>query len=184
MEPVSCHFAIWGLLAFVSMALVVSLVINISYCIANKQKGKKLCVFLKVCKNLTLEECCYEQMKAQPPRLANEVKVLLFIFLILVVTEVQMCYASLDHSIKEKHRKPRKKKAPSLEVNEEEIPSKTSTMASQLSIYLNSHELSAENQPAEEAIHDDPMRLAGYLHIYPLLKELWELSISQDLALI
>uniref|UniRef100_A0A8C8R6U2 T cell receptor associated transmembrane adaptor 1 n=1 Tax=Pelusios castaneus TaxID=367368 RepID=A0A8C8R6U2_9SAUR len=134
MEPVSCHFAIWGLLAFVSMALVVSLVINISYCIANKQKA--------------LEECCYEQMKAQPPRLANE-----------VVTEVQMCYASLDHSIKEKHRKPRKKKAPSLEVNEEEIPSKTSTMASQLSIYLNSHELSAENQPAEEAIHDDPMRL-------------------------
>uniref|UniRef100_A0A8C3RPT4 T cell receptor associated transmembrane adaptor 1 n=1 Tax=Chelydra serpentina TaxID=8475 RepID=A0A8C3RPT4_CHESE len=133
-----CHFSIWGLLAFITMALIVSLIINISYCIANKQK----------------DECCYEQMKAQPRRRANEVK---------VEVESQMCYASLDHSIKEKHRKPRKKKAPLLEVNEEEMPSKNSTLASQTSIYLNSDQLAAENEPTEEAIHDDPIRLFGLI---------------------
>uniref|UniRef100_A0A8C0FWW6 Uncharacterized protein n=1 Tax=Chelonoidis abingdonii TaxID=106734 RepID=A0A8C0FWW6_CHEAB len=92
-------------------------------------------------------------MKAQPRRYANEVNV-----------ESQMCYASLDHSIKEKHRKPRKKKAPSLEVNEEEMPSKNSTLASQTSIYLNSDQLAAENKPTEEAIHDDPIRLFSLIH--------------------
>ncbi|XP_006116909.1 T-cell receptor-associated transmembrane adapter 1 isoform X1 [Pelodiscus sinensis] len=173
METVFCHFSIWGLLAFVIMALVVSLIINISYCIANKQKGytyrdypeyspsydddytEECPVYGNLNQEiLALDECCYEQMKARPRRFANEVK---------VETETQMCYASLDHSIKEKHRKPRKKKAP-LEVNEEEMPSKTNTLASQTSIYLNSDQLAAENQPTEEAIHDDPIRLFGLIH--------------------
>ncbi|KAM9170293.1 T-cell receptor-associated transmembrane adapter 1 isoform 1-T4 [Pangshura tecta] len=167
-----CHYSIWGLLAFMTMALIVSLVINISYCIANKQKGymyrdyqeynpsydddyTEECPVYGNLNQEILEECCYEQMKAQPRRHANEVK---------VNVESQMCYASLDHSIKEKHRKPRKKKAPSLEVNEEEMPSKNSTLASQTSIYLNSNQLAAENKPTEEAIHDDPIRLFGLIH--------------------
>ncbi|XP_067402488.1 T-cell receptor-associated transmembrane adapter 1 [Emydura macquarii macquarii] len=171
MEIVECHFSIWGLLAFLTLALVVSLIINISYCIANKQRGHTYKNYQEyspsyddytedspVYGNLNqeiLEDCCYEQMKAQPRRHANEVK---------VETEGQMCYASLNHSIKEKHRKPRKKKAPAIEVNEEEIPSKTSTLASQTSIYLNSHQLAAENNSTEEAIHDDPIRLFGLIH--------------------
>ncbi|XP_038274425.1 T-cell receptor-associated transmembrane adapter 1 [Dermochelys coriacea] len=166
----ACHFSIWGLLAFMTMALVVSLVINISYCIANKQKDYSYRDYQEyspsdddyteecpVYGNLNqeiLDECCYEQMKAQPRRCTNEVK---------VEVETQMCYASLDHSIKEKSRKPRKKKAPLLEVNEE-MPSKNSTLASQTSIYLNSDQLAAENKSTEEAIHDDPIRLLGLIH--------------------
>ncbi|KAH1186459.1 T-cell receptor-associated transmembrane adapter 1 [Mauremys mutica] len=168
----ACHYSIWGLLAFMTMALIVSLVINISYCIANKQKGytyrdyqeynasydddyTEECPVYGNLNQEILDECCYEQMKAQPWRHAKEVK---------VEVESQMCYASLDHSIKEKHRKPRKKKAPSLEVNEEEMPSKNSTLVSQTSIYLNSDQLAAENNPTEEAIHDDPIRLFGLIH--------------------
>ncbi|XP_074839624.1 T-cell receptor-associated transmembrane adapter 1 [Carettochelys insculpta] len=172
METVSCHFSIWGLLAFMTMALVVSLIVNISYCVASKKKGYTYRDYQEYSPSyddyteecpvygnlnqeiLAQEECCYEQMKAQPRRLPKEEK---------VGAESQMCYASLDHSIKEKHRKPRKKKAPSLEVKEE-IPSRNSIMASQTSIYLNSDQLAAENKPVEEAIHDDPIRLFGLIH--------------------
>lgn len=73
-----------------------------------------------------------------------------------------MCYASLDHSAKGKHRKPRRKKDPSLE--EEEERSSNPTVASKISIYLNSEQLAAENTAKPEAIHDDPIRLMGLIH--------------------
>lgn len=66
-----------------------------------------------------------------------------------------MCYASLDHSIKGKRRKPRRKKDTSLEEDEEDRSCNPTTMASKVSIYLNSEQLAAENV---EAIHDDPIR--------------------------
>uniref|UniRef100_A0A8C0FVX4 Uncharacterized protein n=1 Tax=Chelonoidis abingdonii TaxID=106734 RepID=A0A8C0FVX4_CHEAB len=43
-----CHYSIWGLLAFMTMALIVSLVINISYCIANKQKATMMIILKNV----------------------------------------------------------------------------------------------------------------------------------------
>uniref|UniRef100_A0A8C4VUF4 T cell receptor associated transmembrane adaptor 1 n=1 Tax=Gopherus evgoodei TaxID=1825980 RepID=A0A8C4VUF4_9SAUR len=153
-----CHYSIWGLLAFMTMALIVSLVINISYCIIVFEYLRETTNKFVTTGNFLASrqyECCYEQMKSQPRRHANEVK---------VDVESQMCYASLNHSIKEKHRKPRKKKAPSLEVNEEEMPSKNSTLASQTSIYLNRVQLATENKPTEEVIHDDPIRLFGLIH--------------------
>ncbi|NXR33267.1 TRAT1 protein, partial [Zosterops hypoxanthus] len=171
-----CHFSIWGVLAFLSLALVVSLTLNITHCI-KKKKGKQyfLLFFHSPCSydgyhtedypvygNLNqniLEECCYEQMKSQPQRPVNQLQV----SLILVESADQMCYASLDHSVKGKRRKPRKKKDPPLEEDEEERSSNP-TVASKVSIYLNSEQLAAENTAKAEAIHDDPIRLMGLIH--------------------
>ncbi|XP_064903693.1 T-cell receptor-associated transmembrane adapter 1-like [Columba livia] len=102
-----------------------------------------------------LEECCYRQMKSQPQRPVNQLQ---------VESAHQMCYASLDHSVKGKRRKPRRKKGPSLEEDEEERSSNPTMMASKVSIYLNSEQLAAENTTNVEAIHDDPMRLMGLIH--------------------
>ncbi|XP_064903713.1 T-cell receptor-associated transmembrane adapter 1-like [Columba livia] len=102
-----------------------------------------------------LEECCYGQMKSQPQRPVNQLQ---------VESAHQMCYASLDHSVKGKRRKPRRKKGPSLEEDEEERSSNPTMMASKVSIYLNSEQLAAENTTNVEAIHDDPMRLMGLIH--------------------
>uniref|UniRef100_A0A8C6JB90 Uncharacterized protein n=1 Tax=Melopsittacus undulatus TaxID=13146 RepID=A0A8C6JB90_MELUD len=131
-----CHFSVWGVLAFLSLALVVSLVLNISHYMTKKQ-----------------EECCYEQMTSQPQRPANQLQ---------VEPANQMCYASLDHSVKGKRRKPRRKTDPSLE-DEGRSPNHTMT-ASKVSIYLNSEQLAAENPAKVEAIHDDPIRLMGLIH--------------------
>ncbi|NXG91955.1 TRAT1 protein, partial [Stercorarius parasiticus] len=169
----NCHFSVWGILAFVSLALVVSLVLNISHYVKKKQ-GNIFCeskVFFHspssyddyyreddpVYGNLSqdiLEECCYEQMKSQPQRPVNELQ---------VEPDSQMCYASLDHSVKGKRRKPRRKTDPSLQGDEEERSSNPTAMASKVSIYLNSEQLAAENT-AVEAIHDDPIRLMGLIH--------------------
>ncbi|NXI27886.1 TRAT1 protein, partial [Sterrhoptilus dennistouni] len=170
-----CHFSIWGVLVFLSLALVVSLTLNITHCV-KKKKGNELKVFFHspcsydgyhtedypVYGNLNqniLEECCYEQMKSQPQRPVNQLQV----SLILVESADQMCYASLDHSVKGKRRKPRKKKDPPLEEDEQERSSNP-TVASKVSIYLNSEQLAAENTANAEAIHDDPIRLMGLIH--------------------
>ncbi|NXL11322.1 TRAT1 protein, partial [Mesembrinibis cayennensis] len=161
-----CHFSVWGVLAFLSLALVVSLILNISHYMKKKQE-----VFFHspssyddyyteddpVYGNLNqdiLEECCYEQMKSQPQRTVNQLQ---------VESANQMCYASLDHSVKGKRRKPRRKTDPSLEEDEEERSSNP-TVASKVSIYLNSEQLAAENTANVEAIHDDPIRLMGLIH--------------------
>ncbi|NXW75838.1 TRAT1 protein, partial [Hirundo rustica] len=170
-----CHFSIWGALAFLSLALIVSLTLNISHCMKKKQAKMRKdyeennpsydgyhTEDYPVYGNLNqdiLEECCYEQMKSQPQRPVNQLQV----SLILVESANQMCYASLDHSVKGKHRKPRRKKDPSLEEDEEERSS-NSMVASKASIYLNSEQLAAENTAKAEAIHDDPNRLRVLIH--------------------
>ncbi|NXC57673.1 TRAT1 protein, partial [Aleadryas rufinucha] len=168
-----CHFSVWGVLAFLSLALLVSLTLNISHCMKSKQ-GIILCelkvFFHSTCSydgydtedypvygNLNqdiLEECCYEQMKSQPQRPVNQLQ---------VESANQMCYASLDHSVKGKCRKPRRKKDPSSEEDEEERSSNP-RVASKVSIYLNSEQLAAENTAKVEAIHDDPIRLMSLIH--------------------
>ncbi|XP_027739056.1 T-cell receptor-associated transmembrane adapter 1 [Empidonax traillii] len=165
-----CHFSVWGVLAFLSLALIVSLTLNISQYL--KKKRDKMHKDYEennpsyddypteddpVYGNLnqdTLEECCYEQMKSQPQRPVNQLQ---------VESASQMCYASLDHSVKGKRRKPRRKKDPSLE-EEEKRSSNPAMRASEVSIYLNSEQLAAENTAKVEAIHDDPIRLMGLIH--------------------
>ncbi|NXN71026.1 TRAT1 protein, partial [Himantopus himantopus] len=178
----NCHFSVWGVLAFLSLALVISLVLNISHYMKKKQGNIfwELKVFFHspssyddyyteddpVYGNLNqdvLEECCYEQMKSQPQRPVNQLQVSLILILDFQSAN-QMCYASLDHSVKGKRRKPRRKADPSIEENEEERSSNPTTMASKVSIYLNSEQLAAENTANVEAIHDDPIRLMGFIH--------------------
>ncbi|XP_074012753.1 T-cell receptor-associated transmembrane adapter 1 [Numenius arquata] len=167
----NCHFSVWGVLAFLSLALIVSLILNISHYMKQKQEAKTYKeyednspsyddyyteddpVYGNLNQNI-LEECCYEQMKSQPQRPVNQLQ---------VEPANQMCYASLDHSVKGKRRKPRRKADPSLQGDEEERSSNPTTMASKVSIYLNSEQLAAENTAAE-AIHDDPIRLMGLIH--------------------
>ncbi|NWW67951.1 TRAT1 protein, partial [Ifrita kowaldi] len=165
-----CHFSVWGVLAFLSLALLVSLTLNISHCMKKKQEVffHSPCSYdgydtedYPVYGNLNqdiLEECCYEQMKSQPQRPVNQLQV----SLMLVESANQMCYASLDHSVKSKCRKPRRKKDPSSEEDEER--SSNPMVASKVSIYLNSEQLAAENMAKAEAIHDDPIRLMGLIH--------------------
>ncbi|XP_027600051.1 T-cell receptor-associated transmembrane adapter 1 [Pipra filicauda] len=166
-----CHFSVWGVLAFLSLALIVSLTLNILHYL--KKKRAKMHKDYEennpsyddyptedypVYGNLNqdiLEECCYEQMKSQPQRPVNQPQ---------VESASQMCYASLDHSVKGKRRKPRRKKDPSLEEDEEERSPNPTMMASKASIYLNSEQLAAENTAKVEAIHDDPIRLMGLIH--------------------
>ncbi|KAK2517426.1 T-cell receptor-associated transmembrane adapter 1, partial [Columba guinea] len=95
---------------------------------------------------------------------SNIIKLQLELDMLRVESANQMCYASLDHSVKGKRRKPRRKKGPSLEEDEEERSSNPTMMASKVSIYLNSEQLAAENTTNVEAIHDDPMRLMGLIH--------------------
>ncbi|NXJ92927.1 TRAT1 protein, partial [Corythaixoides concolor] len=155
-----CHFSVWGVLAFLSLALIVSLILNISHYMKKKQGNyDDFCteddpVYGNLNQDI-LEECCYEQMKSQPQRPANQLQ---------VESANQMCYASLDHSVKGKRRKPRRKKDPPLEKDEEERSSNPTMMASKVSIYLNSEQLAAENTPDVEAVHDDPIRLMGLIH--------------------
>ncbi|NWV09632.1 TRAT1 protein, partial [Ptilonorhynchus violaceus] len=166
-----CHFSVWGALAFLILALVVSLILNILHCMKKKQ-AKKYKDYEEnnpsyddypredypVYGNLNqdiLEECCYEQMKSQPQRPVNQLQV----SLILVESANQMCYASLDHSVNGKRRKPRRKKD-----EDEEERSSNPKVASKASIYLNSEQLAAENTAKVEAIHDDPIRLMGLIH--------------------
>ncbi|NWV48351.1 TRAT1 protein, partial [Daphoenositta chrysoptera] len=170
-----CHFSVWGVLAFLSLALLVSLTLNISHCMKKKQAkmhkdhkennpsydgydAEDYPVYGNLNQDI-LEECCYEQMKSQPQRPVNQLQV----SLILVESANQMCYASLDHSVKGKCRKPRRKKDPSSEEDEEERSSNP-MVASKVSIYLNSAQLAAENTANAEAIHDDPIRLMGLIH--------------------
>ncbi|NWX56764.1 TRAT1 protein, partial [Promerops cafer] len=169
-----CHFSVWGVLAFLSLALIVSLTLNISHCMKKKQAKmhkdyeennpsydgyhtEDYPVYGNLNQDI-LEECCYEQMKSQPQRPVNQLQV----SLILVESSSQMCYASLDHSVKGKCRKPRRKKDPSLESQEERASNPM--VSSKVSIYLNSEQLAAENTAKVEAIHDDPIRLMGLIH--------------------
>ncbi|KFO06126.1 T-cell receptor-associated transmembrane adapter 1, partial [Balearica regulorum gibbericeps] len=169
-----CHYSVWGVLAFLSLALIVSLILNISHYMQKKQ-AKVYKDYEDNCPSYddyyteddpvygnlnqgTFEECCYEQMKSQPQRPVNQLQVSLILildFCIRVESANQMCYASLDHSIKGKRRKPRRKKDTSLEEDEEDRSCNPTTMASKVSIYLNSEQLAAENV---EAIHDGPIR--------------------------
>ncbi|NXF64617.1 TRAT1 protein, partial [Ciccaba nigrolineata] len=176
-----CHFSVWAVLAFLSLSLVVSLILNISHYM-KKKKAKMYKDYEDnspsyddyyteddpVYGNLNqdiLEECCYEQMKSQPQRPVNQLQVFLILLLDFCIrVACQMCYASLDHSVKGKRRKPRRKKNPSLQEDGEERSSTTTTMASKVSIYLNSEQLAAENTANVEAIHDDPIRLMGLMH--------------------
>ncbi|XP_066448834.1 T-cell receptor-associated transmembrane adapter 1 [Eleutherodactylus coqui] len=165
-------------LVIVSLAFLLSLVINIAHCIIKRRKVQTM----KYCSqgtisydqqyvennpiygNLSLpileynnDECCYEPMATAPERNLEENQ--------QVYPEEQMCYADLDLNPKRsgKHRK--KKVKPKNKQSFEELDKTNVSILSRSSIYLNSEQLTAECRAEEELIHDDPVR------IYHLMKK-------------
>uniref|UniRef100_A0A663NDS2 T cell receptor associated transmembrane adaptor 1 n=1 Tax=Athene cunicularia TaxID=194338 RepID=A0A663NDS2_ATHCN len=157
---------VFTFLAFLSLSLVVSLILNISHYM-KKKKGNMFCELKILFHSLSSYDDYYTEDDPVYGNLNQDIlgkKMYLFRGYNKCMSASQMCYASLDHSVKGKRRKPRRNKNPSLQEDREERSSTTATMASKVSIYLNSEQLAAENTEHVEAIHDDPIRLMGLMH--------------------
>ncbi|XP_063161641.1 T-cell receptor-associated transmembrane adapter 1 isoform X2 [Candoia aspera] len=162
----------WIPLSFVTVIMIISLLKNISYFLKDrKQKGKNYEDYNEynpsngefhaeacpVYDNLNhyhqdiLNESCYEQMNAHSPRSTSDIQ----------TAERQMCYASLDHSVRRKHKIHPQKKYPTLEMGEDHLTRSNSTLSC---IYLNSEQLSAENKLSENTPHDGSIRVFGLNH--------------------
>ncbi|XP_054830905.1 T-cell receptor-associated transmembrane adapter 1 [Eublepharis macularius] len=154
--------SVWISFAFITAVMIISLVKNISYYLQEKKRGKP-------CKDvpeynpshrefyteespvydnlnhhqqdILLNESYYEQMNAHSQISSNEVQ---------PTAERQMCYASLDHSVKRKHKKLQKKKYPPLEADEDQL-TRSGSMPSDTCIYLNSEQLIMENKVSEDS---------------------------------
>uniref|UniRef100_A0ACB8FH45 Uncharacterized protein n=2 Tax=Sphaerodactylus townsendi TaxID=933632 RepID=A0ACB8FH45_9SAUR len=141
--------------------MVISLMKNISYYMQEKKRGK-------TCKDIPenspshgefyteecpvydnlhhhqqdiLNESYYEQMNAHSQMPNNEVQ---------PKAERQMCYASLDHSVKRKPKNLQKKKYPPLESDEDQL-TRSCSMPTDTCIYLNSEQLIIENKVSEDS---------------------------------
>ncbi|XP_042298912.1 T-cell receptor-associated transmembrane adapter 1-like [Sceloporus undulatus] len=174
----SCTYYCWVSLALVTTIMIISVLKNISYYLKEKKlkeyfPGKiyedypkhspsdgefyteECPVYdnLNHCHPEMLNESCYEQMNAQPHPSASDVQ---------QVVEHQMCYASLDHSVKRKQKR-NKKKYPTLGMDEDHLPG-SNPISSDTCIYLNSEQLSAENTLTDNTIHEDPFDVFGFIH--------------------
>ncbi|XP_060091141.1 T-cell receptor-associated transmembrane adapter 1 [Heteronotia binoei] len=152
---------VWIGFAFITAVMIISLVKNISYYMQEKKRDKAYKdvpeyspshreFYTEECPvydNLThhqqdiLNESYYEQMNAHSQTSNNEVQ---------PAAERQMCYASLDHSVKRKHKNLRKKKYPPLESDEDQL-TRNCSIPSDTCIYLNSEQLSIENKVSEDS---------------------------------
>ncbi|XP_060226976.1 T-cell receptor-associated transmembrane adapter 1 [Meriones unguiculatus] len=174
MGGTECPFFFWGLLAFLATALIMSLIFNISHCV-EKQRRVKMYRYSEdyiprvdeyyvedtpIYGNLDniipepVEECCYEQMKARPQRSASDSHEVAASE--QVPAETQLCYASLDHSVKGKHRKPRKQNANFSDRGKDAVDANIS----QINLV---ESFPPDNQAVDESIHDDPARLFGLI---------------------
>ncbi|KAM5154381.1 T-cell receptor-associated transmembrane adapter 1 [Callospermophilus lateralis] len=173
-----CPFFLWGLLAFLGLALVISLIFNISHYVEKQRQDKMYrCsddfiprvdeYYIEdtpIYGNLDniipeeMDENCYEQMKARPERPVNNMQEAAPSA--HVPAETQMCYASLDHSFKGKRRKPKKQNA---HLSEEEKDKQLHAVDASISTTNLAESFSPESQAIEENIHDDPIRLFGLI---------------------
>ncbi|XP_008839655.1 T-cell receptor-associated transmembrane adapter 1 [Nannospalax galili] len=173
-----CPFFLWGLLAFLGLALVISLIFNISHYV-EKQRQDKMYRYsddyiprddeyyvedIPIYGNLDntipepMDENCYEQMKARPQRPVNDTQEATPSA--QVPAEAQTCYASLDLSIKGKRRKPRK---PNTNLSDREKDVHLCAMEASISHTNLADSFLPEFQAVEENIHDDPARLFGLI---------------------
>ncbi|XP_051005971.1 T-cell receptor-associated transmembrane adapter 1 [Acomys russatus] len=173
-----CPYYLWGLLFFFGLALVISLIFNISHYV-EKQRRDKMYRYSEdyiprtdeyyvedtpIYGNLEniipeeMDEGCYEQMKAQPQRPASEFQEAAASATVLA--EAQLCYASLDHSVKGKRRRPRKQNADLSDRGKDEQVNTMNANVSQVDLV---ESFPPDNQAVEESIHDDPARLFGLI---------------------
>ncbi|XP_025333997.1 T-cell receptor-associated transmembrane adapter 1 [Canis lupus baileyi] len=171
-------FYVWIILAFLGLALVVSLIFNISHYV-EKQRQDKMYSYSEdyipreeeyyvedtpIYGNLDdmvpepVDENCYEQMKARPERCTNELQGATLPT--QASEEAQVFYASLDHNCEGKHRKTKKQNNYVLDKDEDEQLHAEDVSLSKTTL-VNSFPL--ENQEIEENVHDDPIRLFGLI---------------------
>ncbi|XP_038657792.1 T-cell receptor-associated transmembrane adapter 1-like isoform X1 [Scyliorhinus canicula] len=174
-ELTKCHIGIWGLLGICVLALMTSLVVNVIYCTANRQKAHRPInhsdkqlqstviqvddnpIYGNLNQENTVEdESCYEAM-TPANRYGDETK---------VVIENQMCYASLDLSMerKKRRRKMEKQKTNNDIPLDDNMPLNTHALTTRPSLYLNSEQLSFNEDRREETSHDDPVIFYGRIN--------------------
>ncbi|KAF5923936.1 hypothetical protein HPG69_010365 [Diceros bicornis minor] len=169
-----CHFYVWAILAFLVLALVVSLLFNISYYVEKQRQRDKtyrysedyipsIFYFSVVNHDLfnsqePMDENCYEQMKARPERSVNQLQEATAPA--QATNEARMFYASLAPSQERKHRKPRKHDAYLSDKDGDEQLHARKASLSKTSLV---DSFPPESQAVEEDIHDDPIRLFGLI---------------------
>ncbi|XP_032262389.1 T-cell receptor-associated transmembrane adapter 1 [Phoca vitulina] len=174
-----CQFYAWIIVAFLGLALVVSLIFNISHYM-EKQRQDTMYRYSEdyipreddyyiedtpIYGNLDdivpepVDENCYEQMKARPERYTNELQEATPPA--QATEEPQMFYASLDHNCKGKRRKPKKENSCLLDKDEDE---QLHAVDASLSKTTSVDNFPLESQEIEENVHDDPIRLFGLIH--------------------
>ncbi|MEJ1283143.1 T cell receptor associated transmembrane adaptor 1 [Cricetulus griseus] len=136
-----CPFYLWGLLAFLGLALVISLIFNISHYVDKRRRGDYCDVAI-----LTLLGSLQGSSVFMFKRVIRK----------QVPAEDQMCYATLDHSFKGKRRRPRKQNA---NFSDREKDAQVCAMDASIS-QIN---FPPDNQAVEESVHDDPARLFGLI---------------------
>nr|XP_034371695.1 T-cell receptor-associated transmembrane adapter 1 isoform X2 [Arvicanthis niloticus] len=105
-----------------------------------------------------LDEDCYEQMKARPQRSANDPQEAAAPA--QVPAEAQTCYASLNHSVKGKRRRPRKQNS---NLSDRGKDAQACTMDANVAQINMVESFPPDNKVVEESIHDDPARLFGLI---------------------
>ncbi|XP_045707644.1 T-cell receptor-associated transmembrane adapter 1 [Phyllostomus hastatus] len=174
-----CQFYVWAILVSLVLALVISLILNISHCLEKQRQGKiyrysedyipredeYYIEDTPIYGNLDnvvvpepTDENCYEQMKARPERSVNELQEATPPA--QAIDEAQMFYAQLNHNCEGKRRKPKKKNTCLSEKNEDELLHGTNTSPSKTSLV---DSFPPDSQEVEENIHDDPVRLFGLI---------------------
>uniref|UniRef100_A0A8C0QWY5 T cell receptor associated transmembrane adaptor 1 n=1 Tax=Canis lupus dingo TaxID=286419 RepID=A0A8C0QWY5_CANLU len=164
-------FYVWIILAFLGLALVVSLIFNISHYVEKQsiafhyyREEEYYVEDTPIYGNLDdmvpepVDENCYEQMKARPERCTNELQGATLPT--QASEEAQVFYASLDHNCEGKHRKTKKQNNYVLDKDEDEQLHAEDVSLSKTTL-VNSFPL--ENQEIEENVHDDPIRLFGLI---------------------
>ncbi|XP_047579988.1 T-cell receptor-associated transmembrane adapter 1 [Lutra lutra] len=173
-----CQFYAWIIVAFLGLALVVSLIFNISHYV-EKQRQDNMYRYPEdyipredeyyiedtpIYGNLDdivpepVDENCYEQMKARPERCTNKLQE---VTLPAQATEEgQMLYASLDHSCGGKSRVPKKENGNLLDKDEDgQLHAGDASLSKVTSV----NNFPLESQEIEENVHDDPIRLFGLI---------------------
>ncbi|XP_036303201.1 T-cell receptor-associated transmembrane adapter 1 isoform X1 [Pipistrellus kuhlii] len=173
-----CQYYVWAIIASLVLALVISLIFNVSHYVEKKRQGKIYrdsdyyisgedeCYIedTPIYGNLDnvvpeqMDENCYEQMKARPERFVNELQEATPPA--LAIDESQMFYASLSHNCEGKPRKPRKQNISVSDKNEDELLHGVNTSLPETTLV---YSLPPASPAIEENIHDDPVRLFGLI---------------------
>lgn len=173
-----CQFYAWIIVAFLGLALLISLIFNISHYVEKQRQGnvygysedyipredEYYIEDTPIYGNLDdivpapVDENCYEQMKARPERCTNELQEATPPA--QATEEAQMFYASLDHSCEGKRRMPREDNSYLLDQDEAGQLQAVDASLSKTTLVDN---FPLESQEIEENVHDDPIRLFGLI---------------------